>query len=147
MEAQNVRWFNVPTVKQSWSFPRRKKTELPFFFFLNIVCCHPLLFFYEVSLESKAIISDYSFPPALSPWFDPFPLLQHHPPSLRPAVPHLWINWAQWRDTIYFRPAVCTPKGHFRCLLFPALGSSSDGPAECFLMWLLCSLCFLHSKE
>lgn len=69
---------------------------------LNIVCCCPLLFSYEITLESKAIMRDYPFLPATSPCFDPFSLLQHQPRSLRPAAPHLWINWAQWMDRFYF---------------------------------------------
>lgn len=76
----------------------------------------------------------------------PIPLLQHHPPSLRPAVPYLWINWAQWTDRFFFHQAGCTPEGHFRCLLFPALGRSSTWPVECFLTCPLCSPCFLASK-
>ena len=53
---------------------------------------------------------DYPFLPAYSPWFDPFPLLQHQPPSLRPAGPHLWLNWAQWLERFYFHWAGHTPR-------------------------------------
>lgn len=88
------------------------------------------------------MMRDYPFLPASPPCFDPFPLLQHHPPSLRPAVLHLWINWAQWMDIFYFHQAGHMPKGHFRCLLFPALGSSSPWPVECLLMRCLFTMLF-----
>lgn len=44
-------------------------------FILKILCCCPLLFSFEVTLESKAIMRDHPFLPAASPCFDPFPLL------------------------------------------------------------------------
>lgn len=137
-------WNKVHQVVR-WTFVGGVKTILKDLGFA-FCCCLPLLS-YEVTLDNSARIRDYSFLPASSPCFDPFPLFRHQAPSLRPAVPHLWINWAQWMDRFYLHQAGYTPKEHFPCLLFPALGSSSAWPLECYLLRPLCSWCFLPSEE